>query len=253
MSKTHFKQPLANFLLPFPPGDLEWRAGSVSKKGDKVQLLPYITARAVMDRLDNVVGPENWRAEYHKTPIGEGLECRLSIQMKDGSWVTKTDAAEPSNIEPIKGAYSDALKRAAVHWGIGRYLYTLDVRWHQIKDKGDIYISSKGRFIGYADIPALPLQALPPSTPSPEPPRVSAPVQKTEPVQETEEEERDPGWKNDQKWFCAKCDQYGGYANIKAWTLENNWGKPSAWTTERRRNFVMKLGKSPDMIPPAWR
>jgi hypothetical protein len=32
-----------------------------------------------------------------------------------------------------------------------------------------------------------------------------------------------------------------------------NWGKPSAWTSERRRNFVMKLGKSPDMIPPPRR
>ena len=41
--------------------------------------------------------------------------------------------------------------------------------------------------------------------------------------------------------------------HIKAWTLEMNWGKPSAWTSERRRNFVMKLGKSPDMIPPPRR
>lgn len=245
---SHFKQPLANFLLPFPPEDLEWRAGSVSKSGDKVQLLPYITARAVMDRLDDVVGPENWRAEYHKTPIGEGLECRLSIRMKDSSWVSKTDAAEPSQIEPVKGAYSDALKRAAVHWGIGRYLYNLEVRWHSIKPKGDIYISSKGRFLGYVDTPALPYQALPKApqkAPKAAPPSPPAP----KPVSE----DRDPGWKEDSKWFCAKCDQYGGYDHIKAWTLEMNWGKPSAWTSERRRNFVMKLGKSPDMIPPPRR
>ena len=38
-------------------------------------------------------------------------------------WVTKSDGAEDSTIEAVKGAYSDSFKRAAVKWGIARYLY----------------------------------------------------------------------------------------------------------------------------------
>ena len=265
-NNEHFKQPLANFLLPFPAEDLEWRAGSVTKGGDKVQLLPYITARGVMDRLDNVVGPQNWKAEYHKSPIGDGLECRLSIKMRDGSWVTKTDAAPPTNFEPVKGAYSDALKRAAVHWGIGRYLYTLDIKWQPIQDKGKIYISSKGRYLGYANPPQLPPEALPAilgyeDKPAPPPKKKRVPKKSTKkatkkaeapaPAPEEDTSDHDPGWQDDRSWFCAKCDQFGGYEHIKNWTVSQNWGKPSSWETIRRRSFVMKLGR--ELAPPPWR
>jgi len=39
------------------------------------------------------------------------------------SWVTKSDGADDSSIESAKGGISDSLKRAAVQYGIGRYLY----------------------------------------------------------------------------------------------------------------------------------
>ena len=48
--------------------------------------------------------------------------CELSINI-DGTWITKSDGADDSNIEGAKGGISDALKRAAVLFGIGRYLY----------------------------------------------------------------------------------------------------------------------------------
>lgn len=80
----------------------------------------YITARVVMNRLDTVVGPSNWRDEYRQIP--GGIECTLYIRM-DGEWIGKTDAAEETKVEPVKGAYSDALKRAACKWGIARELY----------------------------------------------------------------------------------------------------------------------------------
>jgi hypothetical protein len=113
-----------------------------------------------MDRLDAVVGPENWKDEYYPSPLGNGFECRLSIRLGDGSWVTKVDGAEPTQIESIKGAYSDSLKRAAVKWGIGRYLYRLPLVWVPIEAKGQIYVSSKSAR-GYANPPALPEWALP--------------------------------------------------------------------------------------------
>lgn len=87
-------------------------------QGDKVA--SYITARTVMNRLDSVVGPSGWYDTYR--PIAGGVECTLFIKFGD-EWIGKTDAAEETKIEPVKGAYSDALKRAACKWGIARELY----------------------------------------------------------------------------------------------------------------------------------
>ena len=41
----------------------------------------------------------------------------------DFDWVRKSDVGTQSTFEGDKGMYSDALKRAAVQHGIGRYLY----------------------------------------------------------------------------------------------------------------------------------
>ena len=86
------------------------------------QKFDYITSRVVMDRLDTVCGPANWRNEFSPSLAGEGVQCTIYIRI-DGEWVGKSDVGSESNIEEEKGAYSDALKRAAVHWGIARELY----------------------------------------------------------------------------------------------------------------------------------
>lgn len=84
-------------------------------------MMTYITARAVMNRLDRVVGPENWRDEYQE--VHGGILCTLYLRI-NGEWVGKSDVGTPpEKIEVVKGMYSDALKRAAVRWGIGRELY----------------------------------------------------------------------------------------------------------------------------------
>jgi len=100
---------------PFAPGVVKQR------KGPKSKMLEYIDARDVMDRLDKVIKPENWKDEYLPGPEG-GILCKLSI-MISGEWVSKSDVAENTNIAPVKGGCSDAFKRAAVKWGIARYLY----------------------------------------------------------------------------------------------------------------------------------
>jgi hypothetical protein len=48
------------------------------------------------------------------TPKGDG---------ETYEWVWKWDTGEESSIEAGKGEFSDALKRAWVHWGVGRDLY----------------------------------------------------------------------------------------------------------------------------------
>ena len=110
---------IANALKrPFPLSALSWRKGPGSSKE-----LVYINARDVMQRLDEVVGVDGWQDEY--AWIGERMICRLSVRI-GGEWVTKCDGADDTSIEGAKGGISDALKRAAVKFGIGRYLYHPD-------------------------------------------------------------------------------------------------------------------------------
>jgi hypothetical protein len=99
---------------PFKPTQLKWRKGPGGKE------LVYITARDVMDRLDQVVGFSGWETSYHEV-LGR-VVCELSLRI-DGKQVTKCDGADDTAIEGAKGALSDALKRAAVQFGIARYLY----------------------------------------------------------------------------------------------------------------------------------
>ena len=99
---------------PFEPAKLRWRKGPGGKE------LVYITARDVMDRLDQVVGVSGWETSYHEV-MGR-VVCELTVFV-EGKPVTKCDGADDTAIEGAKGALSDALKRAAVQFGIGRYLY----------------------------------------------------------------------------------------------------------------------------------
>lgn len=110
----------------FDRAQVSWRAQSVTKDGTKALALAYIDARDVMDRLDSVLGSENWqdRYEFH----GARTVCYLSIRIGE-EWITKADGAGDTDVEGEKGAISDALKRAAVKWGIGRYLYALEAPW----------------------------------------------------------------------------------------------------------------------------
>ena len=137
---------------PFPAEDIEWRAGATNKDKTKALALAYITSRAVMNRLDETIGAENWQDEYSPGPDG-GVLCGLSIRVNN-EWITKWDGAENTAFEGVKGGLSDALKRAGVKWGIGRYLYKLDGVWVKCEQRGNTTVLS--------ETPKLPSWALPP-------------------------------------------------------------------------------------------
>ena len=121
---------------PFDPSEVDWRVGSTTKDKAKGMALAYIDARTVMDRLDTVCGPAGWQNRY----VMEGTKTVCEIGIKcDGEWVWKSDGAGDSDIEAEKGALSDAFKRAAVRWGIGRYLYNLKSPWVALKAFGNSY------------------------------------------------------------------------------------------------------------------
>lgn len=127
---------------PFSSEDVEWRVGSTNK--DKTKCLPlcYIDARAAMDRLDSVCGPDGWQCNYTIGHNGS-VVCNLGVKMPNGEWIWKADGAGETDIEGSKGALSDAFKRAAVRHGVGRYLYEIKSPWIPL-DNGK-YISEAER------------------------------------------------------------------------------------------------------------
>jgi hypothetical protein len=108
----------ASLAAPFEPHEVKVR----SQNGRQ---LHYITARTAMNRLDNVLGPENWWDEYF--PNANSVLCRLTIRLPDGSVLTKSDAGGYAGMadsgDDDKSGYSDAFKRTAVKFGVARYLY----------------------------------------------------------------------------------------------------------------------------------
>lgn len=161
--------------MPFHPDEIEWRIGQsgVGEKGPWARILAYVTARAVMDRLDDVFGVDGWKDEYHPGPQG-GVVCRLSCKFGD-TWITKEDGAENTDIEAVKGGLSDALKRAAVKFGIGRYLYQLGESWAVFDGRGIYKSKIDGKFFSW-NPPVLPDWARPPATAGETSPPVATPA-----------------------------------------------------------------------------
>ncbi len=132
---------------PFHPSAISWRIGSTTADKSKGMALAYLDARAVMDRLDEVCGVENWQCRYshagQKTVCDIGIAVRATLTKDEQfsiEWVWKADGAGDSDIEAEKGALSDAFKRAGVRWGIGRYLYDLDSPWVELEAKGRSHV-----------------------------------------------------------------------------------------------------------------
>ena len=138
-----FKTIKAELSKPFAPEDLEWRLQGTNKAKTGGFAVPYVTNRAIMDRLDDVVGPENWRNEFrpwHGNGKKDAQICGISIYSEEHQeWIIKYDGAEDTDIEAVKGGLSDSMKRAAVHWGIGRVLYKMDTVWVDIEQRGNSY------------------------------------------------------------------------------------------------------------------
>lgn len=127
---------LTKLSAPFPPERVSWRVGSTNKDKTRGMALAYIDARDVMERLDGVCGVEGWQCRYPHAATK--TVCEIGIRIGD-EWVWKADGAGDSDVEAEKGALSDAFKRAAVKWGIGRYLYDIASPWVAIEPHGKSY------------------------------------------------------------------------------------------------------------------
>ena len=121
----------------FLENELEFRIGTMNSDKTMALALPYVQARAIQNRLDEVVGFNNWQVSYRE--INGGFICSLSLCI-DGIWITKEDGAGMTDFESIKGGISNAFKRvAASGFGIGRYLYEFKKSWYPVKLQGRNY------------------------------------------------------------------------------------------------------------------
>ncbi|HVL15472.1 MAG TPA: Rad52/Rad22 family DNA repair protein [Gemmata sp.] len=150
---------------PFEPREIKFKPQMV--KNNRALAMAYIDARLIQDRLDEVLGVENWQDQYDILTDGSVM-CRLRIRL-GGRWITKSDVGSPSEQpdsgDRLKAAFSDALKRAAVKFGIGRYLYRLPAQWVD-------YDPVKKQL---TQLPQLPAFALP--TPKAPPAKATKPAQ----------------------------------------------------------------------------
>lgn len=143
MEQKDHSQIQAALRKPFAPEDLEWRLQQTFEEKMRGIAVPYVTNRAIQNRLDEAVGPENWYNDYkpwHGAGKKEAQLCGIAIYFEGRGFITKWDGAEDSDIEPVKGGLSDSMKRAAVQWGIGRVLYNMDTVWVNIEKRGKTHV-----------------------------------------------------------------------------------------------------------------
>lgn len=84
-------------------------------------------------RLDETVGPDAWSTRIDRLSPGIYL-CHLSV-----CGVTRTDVGQAGEheCEKEKSGVSDAIKRAAVQFGIGAYLYERELPAVKLERRGN--------------------------------------------------------------------------------------------------------------------
>ncbi len=171
---------------PMPLSSIHFKVKKTD--GDRALVLVYVDARTVMNRLDAVLGNENWEDDY--TPTADGAICRLKVRLPGGEWVQKSDiggineGSDGGDGDKMKGAVSDALKRAAVKFGVGRYLYKIPGQWVD-------YDPHKKRIV---KTPTLPLFAIPENERA-KPKQQPAPQTQTPPQQPAQVQAQQPAAK----------------------------------------------------------
>ena len=112
------------------PIPYQWRVQTKTKTG-KLMCSAYVDARDVMNRLDEVCV---WEVRY--AHVADTIMATITIHTEtetfdraDFGQRIETNTQDQMYDQAIKSASSDAFKRAAVAWGVGRFLYDMDMVW----------------------------------------------------------------------------------------------------------------------------
>jgi hypothetical protein len=132
-----------------PPSPVVVRFKVQTPADDAGQLVAYVDARFVYERLDHVCAERWWprfatlpKALVPRPPNRDErpplfVRCRLTLFE-----VGRDDVGEGAD---PKAAYSDAVKRTAVHFGVGRALYALRAPWLRAGDAdGELRRNARG-------------------------------------------------------------------------------------------------------------
>ena len=114
------KQIAAALAAPFTGTDLKQRPG----RGGMT--FTYADARAVAQRLDDVLGLAGWQFEVKVADPAAKVVHGTLIAVIDGVTTVRQDFGYPNSAqddEPYKSAASDALRRCAAQLSVGRALY----------------------------------------------------------------------------------------------------------------------------------
>lgn len=142
----NYEEIIRRLREPFGGREIEWKIQVTSQDKKRGMAVAYMDARAVQKRLDETVGPFNWKNVYSLWHDNSQI-CGISIFYDERKeWVTKFDGAENSDFEPIKGGLSDSFKRAASVWGIGRYLYEMEGVWVETEARGKSFVIRQSEY-----------------------------------------------------------------------------------------------------------
>ncbi|MFL5812556.1 MAG: Rad52/Rad22 family DNA repair protein [Bdellovibrionia bacterium] len=149
---------------PFPKESLGVKVQSTSKDRTRALLVLYLQHTDVQDRLE-MVDPA-WTTEViNEERVGDTVYVRIRMTVKGVSRENVGEGNDP------KAAYSDALKRAAMLFGIGRYLYDSPTVWADYNESRDKFrqwsIQDYEKFVkgSYVTPSPAPVAAQPPAEP----------------------------------------------------------------------------------------
>ena len=134
----------AALAAPFEEKDLKHRPGRAG------MTFTYADARAVAQRLDDVLGIEGWQFEVKVADPIRGVVHGSLVIVIEGKSTIKQDFGYPNSTqddEPLKSAASDALRRCAAQVGVGRSLYS--------PEKGVPVPPSRARHLSDAPAPSV--------------------------------------------------------------------------------------------------
>jgi hypothetical protein len=139
---------VAALEVPFDVAQIEWVVMNTTKNGQPLrgQVVPYADQRAYTDRLNALFTPAGWTRRYtihtsanfergqdKKTVAKVLVSCELTIFGLGSHSATGEEFADDPNA--LTAAEAQAFKRAAVCFGLGRYLYYFSGSWVDLDER----------------------------------------------------------------------------------------------------------------------
>ena len=126
------REDLKTLKAQFSKDRLGVKVQSTNRDRTRAMLVLYLQHTDVQDRLEEI--DPAWSTEVtHEERSGDSVYVRMKLTLKG---VTRENVGEGQD---PKAAYSDALKRCAMLFGVGRYLYDSPTVWVDYDESRDRY------------------------------------------------------------------------------------------------------------------